>query len=312
MPIGMDAIEGNAVFYHWGSTGRSLTGIGPLSRPRAINQLAFRRDASPSGATRTLDATVTLSTGSLLYFVGDTATMHGPNQSVVLQQTGVNFPDWSTSAGSPAPFDFVLKFQKPFVYTLGDLIWSVYYTNPSDSGLATNDREWTGPVTGASTVVGAGCGGFSHTMQLENNGPGMVKSGMRIRVNASSAPASSPAWLLVDFTASNIPVPGLCASLYALPTIFLPLPVTTSTGTLPLVYVGFPYTAAAQGATIVTQLLSVDPTQTGLPLVVSNGRSATMPTSSTTSSKDAAYMWSSNPTTTGSVFFGGCLVVELK
>ncbi|MCA8970814.1 MAG: hypothetical protein KDC95_13555 [Planctomycetes bacterium] len=308
----MDTVEGNQVFYHWGSTGRSLTGIGPLSRPRALNQLAFRRDgSSPSGNKRTLDADVTLSTGSLLHFIGDTATMHGPDKTLVLSQTALNFPDWTTSAGSPAPFDFVLKFQKPFVYVRGDLIWSVYYTNPSDSGLAVNDREWTGPQAGGSSVVGTGCGSFTHTMQLENNGPGMAHGGMRIRVNATGTQANTPTWLLVDFTASNLSV-GLCANLYASPTIMTYLTTTNATGGLPYCYVGFPYIAAAQSATIVTQILSLDPTQSPLPLALSDGRSATMPSNSSTASKEAAYMWSSNPTTTGTVFFGGSLCVELK
>lgn len=311
MPVGLDTTEGNAVFFHWGAS-RYLSGIGPLAGPRVINQLAFRRDGSPSGVARTMDVDVTLSTGNLNFVVSDHNLIHGANKSIVLSQTGVNFPDWSTAAGSPAPFDFVLKFQRPFPYTAGALAWTVFYQNSTSTGSATTDREYTGPTNGSSSIVGTGCANFLHAMQLENNGPAMPNNGMRIRVSVSGAQPAVPAWLMIDFTASNIPIPGLCANLYAVPTIFQYLTMTSATGTTPLVYMGFPYIPGAQGATIVTQILALDPTNTAFPLAVSNGRQATMPTSTSTASKEATYIWSTAPTTTGTAFFGGSLVVELK
>lgn len=314
MPVGMDKTEGNAVFYHWGAAnGRSLTGIGDLSRPRSINQIAFRRNGtSNAGAARTLDVEVILSDGNLNYVVADADLIHGARKTVVLKATGVKFPDWSANAGSPAPFDFVLKFTKPFVYIRGDLVWQVRYTNPSQTGLAQMDREWTGPTGTTGVVAGAGCGSFTHTLRLENNGSGMAANGMRMRINATGAKPNAPTWLMLDFKASNITVPGLCSKLYALPTVFLPLPATNAAGGLPFVYVGFPYIVGLQGASFTTQLLSLDTSQTGLPFLASNGRTATMPINTSTTSRTATYMWTSLPTLTGTCFFGGSVIAELK
>lgn len=310
MPVGFDATEGNTSFSHWGGS-RFLTGIGPLASPRTISQIAFRRNGGASAAARTMDVDVTLSTGNLNFFIADADKLHGANKTVVFSQTAVNFPDWTNVVGTPAPFDFVLKFQRPFPYTTGDLIWTVFYANSSVSTSATTDREYTGPTNGSSSIIGTGCGTFLHTLQLENNGPAMPNNGMRIRVSASGAQPAVPAWVMIDFMASNVPIPGLCANLYAIPTIFQYLTSTSATGTLPNVYMGFPYIAGAQGATIVTQILALDPTNPTFPLAVSNGRQATMPTSTSTTAREAAYLWSTAPTTTGTTFFGGSLVVEL-
>lgn len=315
LPIGVDATEGNATFFHWGgSSGRALTGVGPLSRARVITQIGFRRDGSPSGAARMLDVKVTMSIANMNFLIVDADKVHGANKSVVFDKKAVSFPDWTQSAGSPAPFDFVLKLTRPFPYARGDFAWTVEYTNATQTGSARVDREYTGARTGTGAIVsGTGCGSYTHAMRVENNGSVLANNGMRMRLSASGAPASAPTWLLLDFKVSNVPVPGLCSPLAALPTVFLPILPTDASGDIQTFYVGWPYIAGLENTQFCTQLLSFDASQQGLPFSLSAARQATMPTNATTTSKNACYFWSSLPTrTTNFCFYGGAVIAELK
>lgn len=313
LPVGLDATEGNAHFFAFG-VARTIVGVGPLGAAGTLGQMAFRRDgAGTQGGARQLDMKLTLSTGSLRLLYADTTRIHGSDKVVVFDQKQVRFPDWSMGAGSPAPFDFVLKFSKPFAYASGSLIWQLDYDGATSRVQARVDRQIAGAATADGVSLGAGCPSFDHVLRLENSGTGLVDSAMRVRISGTGSVANAPTWIMLDFKASRLNLASLCSPLYALPTVFAETYTTDATGALPNIYIGFPYLAALEGATIVTQLASFDTSQKGLPLRLSEGRRATMPTNRQTGVANAAYMWI-NPVagTSGTFFYGGSIVAEFK
>jgi hypothetical protein len=95
---------------------------------------------------------------------------------------------------------------------------------------------------------------------------------------------------------------------HAVPIFFLLAGLATTAGALPEVHFSFGYDLSLQGAPFVTQLLALDPGQVGVPVVVSNGTRATMP-SGPANSHEAQYGWSTLPAVEGTLFWGGCNVV---
>lgn len=305
--------EGNAHFFVFGQA-RTIVGVGELPAAATIGQIAFRRDGQGTqGLARSVDIKVTLSTGDLRILPTDLQNLHGSDKATVVDRTQVRVPNWSTSAGAPAPFDFALKFSKPFAYKSGALIWQLDYGKATSFVQMRTDRQIAGSRFVNATRVGTGCAGSEHTMRLENSGSGMRSSAMRIRISGSKGLPNAPTWICLDFQASRVSVPGLCSRLYAVPTVFAPTFPLDATGSLPDVYLGFPYVKALEDQTIVTQLASLDTKQPGIPLRMSEGMQAKMPSNVQTSAVDAAYMWF-NPvvTTRGSFFFGGSILAEFR
>jgi hypothetical protein len=318
-PRGLDAKEGNAIFYHWATvTGRRLQGIddGWRTRPRLVPGIAFRRDGAGGSTARTLTLRVTMAECNMALVSSDLSRNLHSNVYVNSTLTSFQWPNWSAAAvPPPAKFDAVIKFPRPWVYTgAGALLWDVEYSNASSATLSATDRDYTSPAgSPAGTVLGSGCAGLAHDMRLENSGPGAPKFGMRIRFDATSGPANRPAFLMLAATDSNLTVPGVCTTVRALPIIpLISLGNTTPTGSLPFANLGFPYIAGLQGMPFVTQMLILDPSQPGFPAKLSNGRRATMPSNASTTTHDAVYAYHTLGSSVTAMAFGGSIVVDLK
>ena len=69
----------------------------------------------------------------------------------------------------------------------------------------------------------------------------------------------TPAFLFIDATQSNLQLPGLCGTVYALPTIQVPIGVADGTGALPPFYISrIPFSQATVGLTLYSQAAAID------------------------------------------------------
>lgn len=329
-PAGFLAVEGQTNFNHFDSGGArrfqqiDATHVG--SGGFLIQSIAFRRDGGPNGGGSneppcTMDLEITLGEAnmSLLSARFDENFLPGTRQIVFVKKQ-VNRVDWTGNVGTPAPFDFVLYLDTPFAYSgQSALVIDFTYENFVWLGAATGgsslDRAFL-PYTQTTAVnLGQGCTAtgqtfpFTHQMSLQNGGGGPL--GMLMRVSANGAPGNSAVWLLMDSQDLNQAVPGLCATLHSGGLAVLPLGVTEPSGTLPSLYFSFPHESSLIGASVVTQLVSLD---FNLPigLALSNGRQATIPADpSAGASPLCAYHWASGPTADAPLFFGGGIVIRL-
>lgn len=322
-PRGLDTTEGNTSFLHFTSS-RIYQQIDNTHRGSqfAVRSLGWRRNGTGSGGgtnapARTFDLEVRMDQVSMAK-LSRVIAQNWRNPTVVFARRTVNFPDWTGLNGSPSPFDFSVTLDAPFPYLGNDALLICFdYTNNSATSGVNVDRDFTGASTSTSTALGTGCtvtGGtapFLHGMRLENNGPGMPAYGMRIRVDGSRALAGANVFANLAFADSNLTVPGLCTTLHALPTITVDLGRSDPTGVLPECSLSFPHTPSAVGTTLVTQLLQLDPGQTsGIPVALSNGRRAVMPSNASTV-HECIYQWATLPDPDGTVIWGGGIVMQL-
>ena len=332
-PSNLDVVEGNATFAHFTSTaaGRRFHQVDNTHVGSAflVQSLGFRRDGRTNGGgtnvgPRTPDFGVPmgLANFALLQRTFDSNFLGGSRQ-IVYTKKPTNLPSWTGNAGIPAPFDFVVPLDTPFFYVGPNALIidftqeNLVYTGGTGSGTASIDREYTGSSNATGSSLGTGCtatggaGAFTQTMRLENNGTGMPNYGMRLRVAATRAPASTPVILNIDLADANLSFPGLCGTLNALPTISLSVGLSDVAGAIPETSISFAHTPAFVGATLVTQFLSPDFGQAGIPIVVSNGVQAAFPANASAAARECLYGWSSLPTNNGTLFFGGGVVMQL-
>ena len=245
------------------------------------------------------------------------------SRQVVFIKKQVSMPDWTGTPSTPAPFDFQVALDTPFPYggafgLVVDFTYeNVQYVGGGASGGSSVDRGYIGASTATGGNLGSGCTAsgqtqaFTHAMRLENNGPGGVRYGMRLRAEGDNAPANAAVFLNIDFSDQNLSFPGLCTTLHAGPALSLPLGVASLAGDLPQTSVSFPFTAGFIGATVVTQLSALDPGAGGIPVVLSNGETASFPSSPSSTSNDCVYHWDTLPDDVGTLFFGGGMVLQL-
>ncbi|MEZ5987813.1 MAG: hypothetical protein R3F30_01540 [Planctomycetota bacterium] len=325
-PTGLDGTEGNNYFYHWGSTtGRVLQVVDWSNlQPRAINQMAFRRDTTVASNTTsvsgTLDLVVVVAQCDYRNVDSVYAGNHTSNPRTAYSGK-INFPDWRTKPLiAPANFDFVIKFNTTWTY-LGRalantqaLVWTADYKNATN-GYGYMDRDYSGYSTATGTPLGSGCGGFADYLQFLNSGDYDPLSGMHLRVRGTNAPPNAPIFLMFDGTDSNLTVPGLCARLRALPTFVFYMGPADGTGLMSDRYLTLPYIKALESGTLYTQLLTVDTTQAGLPFAVTGGQKVTVPSQAKpTNAHAACYHWSSGSggTVSPGIFFSGAPIAEFR
>jgi hypothetical protein len=337
-PRGFDAIDGNTAFLHFtpvGSTvGRRFQQIDNTQGNTAfpIRSLGWRRDGGTTGGgttvpPRTLDLEITMGSANMgmLTRVFDQNYASGTRQ-VVFTKKSVNMPDWSGNAGTPAPFDFTVMLDTPFVYVpIGALVIdftheNLVYVPSGPAGGCSVDRAYFAAMTTNATRLGSGCvaststgvlSTFDQLMRLENNGPSMPDYGMRMRISATNAPFSTPVALNIDLSDQNLTIPGLCTTLRAGPVASLMLGVADGAGVVPETSISFRHFPQFIGAQLVTQLAALDAPQPGIPAVLSNGSLATFPNDPASTSLDCVYAWASLPNPSGTLFFGGGLVLQL-
>lgn len=317
-PKGMDNTQGNNVFYHWAGARVMQVVDNTNLTPRPLFQLSFRQatGAYSSATPGTMDLVLTMAQtpwGMVDEMFADNYT----SNKLVVFSGKINIPDWTQApTATPSPFNFTIKFTKPWVYKgVTALVWHVDYKN-STAGTHKMDRAFGTYGYNLGTGLGTGCGGYTGYLRLWNTGNYHPSSGMHFQIGATGGPKSAPSWLLIDSKDSALAIKGLCTKLHALPTIILPVGNTDATGLLSHKYLNFPYIPAIQNGKFVTQIMSLDTTQSGLPFSLTDGRQATMPSNSSTNGYAACYSWESGSGATHSnghyIFFGGCPVTEIK
>ena len=325
-PLGMENTEGSAVFYHWSGNRRfyqvDYSVAGP---PRPILNFAVRRDGNRTQGAggKTLDFTLDLGLADFgrLSQDLDSNYLQGSRKQV-FPRTNVKFPDWGTAIPGPAPFDFKIAWNAPFLYTGQQaLVIDFLCQNISGSGGGTTDREFVNPgggLTGAKgNTLGQGCTAtgqsstFDHTSRFMNQGPlPNPKYGFRYRITGQYGPANAPVLIFVDYMDRNLA--GLaCTTLHALPVIHFTA-LTDASGRMADIYFGFDHDIYLEGASLYSQLVSLDQGQPGPPVALSNASVITIPMAPTSTSHRTFYAWYSLPGTgTHTLYFGGGMVIKL-
>jgi hypothetical protein len=323
-PKGFELVEGNATFFHWGAN-RRFQQIDNTHKgtPAVVMSLAWRRDGAGGGANvpaRTFDMEILMghvNMAQLSRVFDRNWNLAAPTRVYGKKQT--NFPNWTGNMGSPAPFDFKVVLDRPFVYNGADaLCFDFTVENPTSTLGGTMDRQYVAANTGnGNSLGGSGCiatgrtAAFAQIMRLENNGATCPNYGMRIRVNATNAPADAGVFLMVSNRDAALTVPGLCHTVHAVPIFFLLAGLATTAGVLPETSFSFGHDSSLEGAPFVTQLFALDLGQAGVPAVLSNGTHGTMPVGPAITSHEALYTWSTLPTVEGILLWGGCAVAFL-
>lgn len=297
-PAGYLTTEGSSnhdyiLFKYNDLTWQQLDATSVGQSPFNIQRISWRRDAvtglDPTWIARTVDIGVYLADSVLPGAVSESYAANYKNApAYVFISRPVNLPDWTQPAVStPAPWDFVIPLDQPWPYLGVDpFLWELRITNNTSNSDYGNDFQSVSGSTGSSnvgTAIGTGCIATGQTLAMSLAASFQNKFvRFRTAFNVTRAAASSPAFLFLDSVQSNLPLPGLCGSVYALPTIQVPIGVSDSAGTVPEFALHLPFAASTVGLTLYSQAAVIDVGQTGLPLALSNGRSNTFPATPTT------------------------------
>ena len=295
-PYGFDTVEGSSkhdyiLFSYnrmrWQQMDSTAIGTGA----KVLRSIAWRRDATSAATAqytaRTLDIAILMADAQP---VAATSTNFDSNYlrppTTVFTLKSVNLPDWTAPpATTPAPFNAKLTFDVPWVY-LGQsaFLWEVRADNNTGIGSTYgNDfQSQSGSLsfgTNTGTALGTGCvvGGQAAPFQLDctiNN----YATNFRITATASRGPASAPTVLHVDVSNANLTVPGLCATVLALPRLSLAMGNTNAMGTATLLVDNIPWNPTIVGAQLFLQAAALDASQPVIPIALSNGRQNTVPT----------------------------------
>ncbi len=250
--------------------------------PRTIGNLSFRRDgtwASSIGPVR-VEIEVFMAHCN---FDSMTSTYDenytSPLQRVVKRRK-ILLPHLGGPPNSPpARFAVTIPLDQPFAYDgVSDLVWEVLVHSSTLSGGYVLDSFESRHQTNVGSSLGGGCVVAGRSSALEHDVVFRSDGGYyRIVHRTKSAPASTAGHLNIDFSDSNLRLPGLCGVLHAAPAISIPLGVSTSRGTTKPGVIMFKNITSLVGARIYTQALFLDPSQQGLPVAMSNGVVSVVP-----------------------------------
>ncbi|MCC6782390.1 MAG: hypothetical protein IT457_06075 [Planctomycetes bacterium] len=247
---------------------------------RIITAMSFRRDGvatQTTGNPRQIDMEIAMGEANF----ANVGIVFGSNftaaPTAVFTRKLVSSPDWRFAPPmAPAPFDFTLTFDAPFVYQgTTDLAWEM--TNHSNNG-ATSDTvrvDLGSPsFTNSSTALaGTPCRATGATQDYNLLGTLGTNINPEVRWSIQGFPTQPFAAnvLLVGLTDPALSIPGLCNTLRSSGEINLILPVSDANGTwtMPLIY--FPYNASAVGAQFWEQAYSLDTGIGGLGVVGTRG-----------------------------------------
>jgi pimeloyl-ACP methyl ester carboxylesterase len=243
--------------------------------PRMISSLAFRRDGSVPDAypARTVVIDLYMGTTTIATMGSTFASNFAAAPTQVLTNTSINLPDHSAvPIAIPAPFDTVIP-HTAFPYSgVGDFLWECRLLSNSNSASYPLDAA-SGAVAsssnGSTRQVGNGCRTPTGVMELRWLGSTTAAS-MNLRWGVTGGPATAQTTLLMGTTA-NILVPGLCANLFCDGAFGSLSGTTTTAGLLNTVNIAVPYDPAYLGFHFSAQAASLDVSQTGIPVAMSNG-----------------------------------------
>jgi hypothetical protein len=323
-PLSCVAAEGdsNNIFPFGGATVRRYMQIHADlgTTPRVITKIGFRINTPTLSTnytgTRTHDIEVYmgdgLATSQQLPNLTYDANYAAPKTTVLPRQLVTFGPTGQSVSPGPNPFqpELEITLATPFVYTgTAPLIWEIAYFGSTAAGTtAAYDADQSTSVTGPSTITGIGCpptGGttpMTHAYTINDTAGTLLMNG-----TITGGPANALALMAIGFSNPNAPAPGVvCSNIYTDGAIVQFLGITSATGTYtadnPTGAIIIPNTAT--GLTLFTQAFCIDPTNPGLFLIASNGRTATVPAVGTAEVNLVTRLWNTagGTTATSAVF----------
>ena len=272
------------------------------TQPRLVSGIAWRREAAVPGAypSRAIELELLMSASSLSNPSWAFASNYVGTPQVVFTKKSVNTPDWTGKpVVVPAPFDFALVNDVPFVhYGQHDLLWEVAVTSTSAPfPISLDAAAGNATIThGSYAMLGTGCGNHQLRSSLYPSRTGMVPLAWTVQGATKNAAST----LLIGFSDPGLTIPGLCAPLRTDGMIQVAGTASAiggwspSAGSLPI----FPQYV---GAAVFAQAASVDASQPGIPVSMSNGLMSVI-TDVPQPTKLARLYASGNPTAEAGVF----------
>lgn len=250
--------------------------------PMLQKKLVFRRDGASTqttGLPRTLDMELVVCDSKFAAVGLSFAGNYSGTPVTAIARKSVNTPNWQTPPVSPpAPFDFALTYDQPWLYTgLADFLWEVKIW--TSTGSATDylraDRADPATLSATPTVLGQGClTNASTTSRMNFKGSLLASTNgdLALLFTGAAAPANSPAvTLLIGASNPNLTIPNLCATIYTSAEIALAMPAADATGSWNAPRFWVPYNAGLSGVQIYTQVFAPDASYPVIPVAGSNG-----------------------------------------
>jgi len=255
-----------------------------------IRNIGWRRDFG--AAVNTAYAARTMDNFEIWLANGDTVTCQVTNLDLnyvsaatqVLGPKKISVPDWSQKpASSPDAWSILLPLDKPWLYGgQHDLLWEVRMTANTGGGtdypFDFQSVSVPANTSNSGLVLGTGCLATGQTVPaallstIHNHG-----TKFRLETSATNLAPSTTAFLNIDAVQQNLMLPSLCATLYALPMIYLSYPTSAAGATGTQVLDNIPYSAVLVGVDLFTQAWTIDMGQPGLPIALTNCRKLTVP-----------------------------------
>lgn len=293
-PRGLDALEGDAshfalfnpAYVRFQQIDDTQTG-----QAATLRSISFRRDAERTavfGGARALDLTIRLGDADYTTAGGTFASNWSAPPVVAFARRSVNTPDWSQAATArPVPFELTLPLDAPFAYAgARALAFELTMENVAASGGPDVDAEH-GTSSPFLSEYGRGTGygclaatqplELTHATWFENWGPTHPGYGMRIGTRVDWADPLQPVVVNLGFVDQSLQIPGLCGTLWVLPTLNIPLGNADANGSIALRWTNLAYLQALEGIRFYSQALALSPSLPGIPVVLSERRDARMP-----------------------------------
>lgn len=270
--------------------------IEPKGAVHQIQSLAFRRDAragDPRFGPRTVDMEMAMGHGTLATASASFAANYLTPPQTTLARRNVQTPDWSAGARiSPAPFDFVLPLDAPFVHNgVDDFVWDITVYGASGTGtIVPLDAVTSGfnlVIPANFELNGTGCSyaGSEVLLRPSVSLQGFPVNGWILDWAASNCPPTTPGVFMLGTVDPDLPFPGLCTNVHVLPLVQVPGASDATGGYQPFPSTSplprIPQSAAGVGLRLEAQLVLL---QAGPPLQIlaSNGASSVLPPSTPT------------------------------
>ena len=322
-PAPLEAAEGNSnnTFPIGGSATHSYQqGHGDLKgKTLSINRLSLRRDGTVGAGTypaKTLTGALWFGGGNVIGAKADYALNFTTAKTNVVTSKPISVPDWSATAGSPAPFNCNIPLDAPYAWNgLNDFIWEMRVSAASGTTASYADAaSYPDSATANSASYGTACTAFGKAAPHTLTGAfttALVGGGHTLSWKCVNGPNSAATALLIGVAATNIPLFGLCTNIYTSPVVNL-AGGTDATGTWNVGPLPVAYNPGYIGAHLFAQMASFDPLRGDLlKLSVTNGADTMVPAIPGAYPIYRIFNTSSATATTGTLIPGYGLVIRL-
>lgn len=257
----------------------------PLPHVIALN---FRRDKAnvrPQNVARTVTVDVAMGHGSLGAFDQEFAANFTIDRTQLATGRSVSLPNTfypQNGPSQPEPWTARIPLDAPFAYSGQHALVVEIATQSNGEYVVESSAGTTGQLfqlaTGNVTEYGCTVAGRAVPFTLRTTQYAhMRREMMRLEAEVSFGPGNAPVWLNISATDPLLGMPGLCGRLHALPDVQLPLGTTDAAGSRPATVVRFPWVGALTTTPLHMQAIALDPSQSGLPLALSDDSVALWP-----------------------------------